>query len=112
MSELIVSLGYFDLPDLLDLRPSGGYYLHSSSEPFSEEQTVDFARFKRWLEYFELEYRCLHASGHCSREEIFKLVERSGAEKVFPVHTKGPRLFKEVAERVYEQIELGKAYEI
>lgn len=94
LEELVVYLGYFDLQNLVDLKPRGGYYLHASSEPFSEEQALDFARFKRWLERFGLRYKYLHASGHCSREETFELVERSRAKQVFPVHTLGARLLK------------------
>jgi len=35
-----------------------------------------------------------HASGHCSMEEIFDVVNEINPKKVFPVHTEEPELFK------------------
>ncbi len=41
-----------------------------------------------------------HASGHCSREEIFQVIDEINPKKVFPVHTEEPGLFKAKAKRV------------
>lgn len=111
LGELLVHLDYYRLKELVDLRPLEGTYVHSSSEPFSEEQALDFQRFKNWLERFGLRYKYLHTSGHLSREEVFNLVECSGAERVFPVHTRGARDFRESIGKICEQPVIGRRYE-
>jgi ribonuclease J len=112
LGELLVHLDYYRLKELVDIRPSGGIYVHSSSEPFSEEQALDFQRFKNWLERFELKYEYLHTSGHLSREEVFDLVRRSGAKRIFPVHTRGAKDFRESIGGICEQPVVERRYEV
>ena len=37
----------------------------------------------------------IHASGHCSMEEVFGAIEEIGPGKVLPVHTEHPEIFAE-----------------
>ncbi len=112
LGELLVHLDYYRLKELVDLRPSGGIYIHSSSEPFSEEQALDFQRFKNWLKRFGLKYEYLHTSGHLSREEVFDLVRRAGAKKIFPVHTLGAEdLRRSFGETCIRPV-IGKPYQV
>lgn len=112
LGELLVHLDYYRLKELVDLRPSGGVYIHSSSEPFSEEQALDFQRFKNWLKRFEIKYEYLHTSGHLSREEVFDLVRRSGAKIVFPVHTLGAEDFRRSIGGTCARPVVGKPYQV
>lgn len=105
--EYLLCFGYFDLNELPYLNPSGGMWIHSSSEPMSEEQLLDERRLNRWLERFSIErypppgrndeaVEPLHVSGHASREELIELVERIRPEVLIPVHTTEPQQFIEL----------------
>ncbi|MCS7132028.1 MAG: MBL fold metallo-hydrolase [Hadesarchaea archaeon] len=94
MDELIIYMDYYSVQNLVDLRPERGVYIHATSEPITEEQAIDFRRFRSWLEHFNLRYRHLHASGHLSSDEVFRLIEDVAPKLVIPVHTKGYAIFK------------------
>ncbi|MEM2908113.1 MAG: MBL fold metallo-hydrolase [Candidatus Hadarchaeales archaeon] len=94
MDELIIYMDYYSVQNLVDLKPERGIYIHATSEPITEEQAIDFKRFKSWLEHFNLRYLHLHASGHLSGDEVFRLIEDVAPKLVIPVHTKGYSTFK------------------
>jgi len=94
MHKLIIHLCYYDLQNLIDLKPKNGIYLNASSEPFTEEDALDFKRLKNWLDLFHLKYYYFHSSGHLSEDEIFKVIDDIGPKKVIPVHTEGSEIFK------------------
>jgi len=100
LDELIVHLDYFSLQNLIDLKPKRGLYIHASSEPFSEEEAMDFRRFKNWLRHFNLGYRHLHASGHLSREEVFRIIKEVNPKHVIPIHTEGAEIFRKELQNV------------
>jgi ribonuclease J len=99
-SGYILCLSYWNLPNLLDIKPEGGTYLYSSSEVYSEEEVFDFQRLYSWLEHFhmrivgfkfaggELEFEPgFHASGHAPPEGLLRAIERIRPKEVLPVHT-------------------------
>lgn len=94
MNSLIIFMDFFHLKNLVDLKPSEGIYIHSTTEPFSEEAAVDFRRHLEWIKFFNLDYHYLHVSGHMSAPEIFQVIEDLAPKKLIPVHTKGIELFK------------------
>jgi ribonuclease J len=100
-SELILHLNFTHFAELIDIKPEkGSIFIHSMSEPFEEDDIEDEVKHN-WLEYFGLEYHQAHASGHCTMEEIFKVVEEINPKKIIPVHTEHPELFvKEFGGRV------------
>jgi ribonuclease J len=53
-SGYILCLSYWNLTNLLDIKPEGGTYLYSSSEAYSEEEVFDFQRLRSWLEHFHM----------------------------------------------------------
>ena len=111
-SEVLLNLDFYDFAELVDIRPSPrGHFIHSMSEPFSEED-LEAEVMQNWLKHFKLRFHQIHASGHCSRAEIGAIVRGVGPRKLFPVHTEHPELFRRLAGKVYDEIELGKAYEI
>ncbi|MBI4416051.1 MAG: hypothetical protein HY557_03610 [Euryarchaeota archaeon] len=91
--ELMLQLDFYQLPELVDLKPApGSPFIHSKSEPFDEED-VEAAVRDNWLKWFQLEHVQLHASGHCSLAEMKDLVRSINPKAVIPVHTEHPDLF-------------------
>jgi ribonuclease J len=99
----IVCMSFFDITELIDIDPSSGVWIYSSSEPHNEEQQIDLWRLHNWIEYFHLTPYGLaegptryHASGHISGPELFDMVERIRPGAVIPIHTLSPHRFAEV----------------
>jgi ribonuclease J len=98
--KLIMDLDFYQLTELIDIRPDvGSHFIRSMSEPFSEEDLEDEVLYN-WLQHFGLQFHQLHASGHLNREQIRDLVSEINAKKVFPVHTENARLFKRTCKNV------------
>jgi ribonuclease J len=109
----LLCFSYPDMNDLLDVAPKGGVYIYSSSEAYTEESVFDFQRLWNWIRYFEMDAvgfsmgrdgpsftKGYHASGHLSAEDLAKVLERIGAEKVIPVHTAHPERFRSIVPNV------------
>ncbi len=90
--DYIFVMRYWDLQELIDLRPSKeSKYIHSSSEAHSEEQQIDEWRMNNWLKKFNLYPReHIHASGHARKEDLFKIASEINPEIIVPVHTEHP----------------------
>lgn len=53
--HLMIHLTFFDINELVDIRPSpNATYIHSASEPHNEEQVFDEQRLNNWLDYFQV----------------------------------------------------------
>lgn len=108
----ILCFSFWDMKQLLDIKPEKGTYIYSSSEAYSEEQVIDFLRLWNWIKFFHLKVRGFnitdingkvqpefeegfHASGHASASELLKIVEEINPKIVLPVHTENPELFTE-----------------
>jgi len=97
-SEFIVRIDFFDLADLIDIRPAeGSCYIRSVTEPHDDEDFIELQRVENWLEHFELyPYQQIHASGHASGPELKKLIAEINPKAVFPIHTEKPERFQDV----------------
>lgn len=104
--SFILCFGYYDLPNLVDIDPSAGHYIHSSSEPFQEQMILDMARFQAWLDHFNIQnlgydrhkHRLgspFHSSGHLSGSELLDLVEQIRPRYIIPVHTEEPKKIRQ-----------------
>ncbi|MHA1680581.1 MAG: MBL fold metallo-hydrolase [Promethearchaeota archaeon] len=92
--ELILHLDFPYFNEIIDLRPDpGSIYINSLSEPFTEDDIEDAVK-DNWLDHFQMQRFQLHASGHCSRDEIFSIVNEINPKVVYPIHTEYPALFK------------------
>ena len=105
----IVCFSFYDMKNLLDIRPAGGVYIYSSCEAFSEEMEIDFRRLWQWTDRFNLEVRGFsigegakpafdsryHASGHASREDLARVIDLVDPDILVPVHTTGHAWFAE-----------------
>ena len=109
--KLIMDLDFFQFAELIDIKPvPGSEFIHSMSEPFSEEDIEDQV-MHNWLDHFKLHFHQVHASGHMSKDELVEIVKEINPKKTFPVHTENQLLFKSYFNNT-QQIELGKEYSI
>ena len=110
--QYLLCFSFFDVKNLLDIKPIKGTYIYSSSEAFEEESEFDFIRLNNWLKHFGFEIhgfeiieqegklkpdfvRGFHASGHLSQSEIRWAIERIDPDVIIPVHTENPQWFGE-----------------
>jgi ribonuclease J len=113
-SDFIVRIDFFDLTDLINIRPyDGSCYIRSVTEPFDDEGEIEKGRVENWLKYFGLyPYEQIHASGHASGPEIKQLIEDINPKLVFPVHTEHPELFVAPPGTRVEIPQVGKSYRL
>jgi ribonuclease J len=90
----LLALDLLHFPELIDLRPpKGSPFIHSMSEPFSEDD-VDDRVMHNWLDHFGLAFHQMHASGHASASELYDIVRSVRADTVYPIHTEHPDAFR------------------
>jgi ribonuclease J len=107
--DYLLCFSFFDMKHLIDLRPSSGHYIYSSSEAHSEDQEIDFIRLGNWLSRFDMrpygfsfeegrpvftgEDGALHASGHAAPSDLVDIIESVDPEMLIPVHTEHRKWF-------------------
>jgi len=103
-SKLLFNLDLVSFTELIDVKPSrGGHFIHSMSEPFSEEDiSVDV--MNNWLQHFGLGFHQIHASGHCPSKDLEQIINRVQPKRLIPVHTEHPELFKKLFKNLDVQI--------
>jgi ribonuclease J len=93
-------MGFNQFAELIDIQPeTGSHFIHSMSEPFSEEDIEDEV-MHNWLGHFKMHFHQLHASGHLNRSQLTALIRQIKPQKIFPVHTENPQLFKKISNNV------------
>jgi len=110
--EHLLAMSFWDLNNLVDVGPSGGRYVYSSSEVYGEEDAADMRRLHNWLELFGMTgvglpaetpdgwvipegERGLHASGHAAPADILRLIRDIRPQTLIPIHTEVPGAFAE-----------------
>jgi ribonuclease J len=105
----LLALDQMHFPELIDLRPpKGSPFVHSMSEPFSEDGVEDRV-LHNWLDHFGLAFHQMHASGHASGPELLAIVRDVAPEVVYPIHTEHPDAFARAGPSVRPP-ELGTPY--
>jgi ribonuclease J len=103
----VLAFSFWDLKHLLDIEPSEGVYIYSTSEAHSEEQELDIRRLFNWLRFFRLKpvgielgpdgrsqtVGNFHASGHASADDLLHIVRTIRPKRLLPVHTEHPEFF-------------------
>jgi ribonuclease J len=95
----LLHLDFFELNELIDLRPPpGSVYVSAVSEPFNMEMELDRDRLRHWLQRFGVnppgfEPIYAHASGHASGPEVLDMIRQINPKVLIPVHTEHPELF-------------------
>jgi len=85
--ELMMNLSFYNLTELIDIRPTtGSHFIHSMSEPFSEEDVEDQV-MHNWLDHFGIRFHQLHSSGHLNKKQLANLLSEVKTKKAFPIHT-------------------------
>jgi len=106
--EYVVCFSYYDLHELIDIQPSGGTYIYSSSEAYNEEMHMDLDRLRNWVRHFGLRFvgdpgdrlgrgrdPGFHASGHIHGPGLVELVETIKPKALIPVHSEDRSFFRE-----------------
>jgi ribonuclease J len=110
-SGLIMDLDFYQFAELIDIKPdSGSHFIHSMSEPFSEEDIEDQV-MHNWLDHFKMQFHQLHASGHMGRKEITDLIKYVNPKRIFPIHTENQQLFKKNFKNV-QTTKYGRKYKL
>jgi len=110
-SKLVMDLDFYQFAELIDIKPdSGSHFIHSMSEPFSEEDIEDEV-MHNWLNHFKMRFHQLHASGHMNRQQITSLIKYIKPKKIFPIHTENQQLFKKISKNV-QTIRYGRKYKL
>ncbi len=92
--ELLLQLDLPHFAELIDIRPEpGSAYIHSMSEPFSEDDVNDLM-LHNWVDHFRLAFHQFHTSGHCSGTELHRITEEVRPKAVVPVHTEHAEAFQ------------------
>ena len=106
---LLMDLDFYQFAELIDIRPDpGSHFIHSMSEPYSEEDIEDIV-MHNWLEHFKMRFHQLHASGHMNRQQITELCNQINPKKLFPIHTENQQLFKKKCSNV-QTVGYGNEY--
>jgi ribonuclease J len=109
--ELVMDLDFYHLTELIDIKPeAGSTFIHSMSEPFSEEDIEDQV-MHNWIDHFKLKFHQMHASGHMNKEQLADMVNYIKPKILFPIHTENQLLFKSYYKNT-QRIELSKEYPI
>ena len=107
--KLLIDLDFYQFAELIDIRPkSGSHFIHSMSEPFSEEDIEDKV-MHNWINHFQMNFHQVHASGHMNKDQLIELVNEVNPKKTFVVHTENQKLFKTCCDSV-QLIEQAKEY--
>jgi len=108
-SKLVMDLDFYQFAELIDIKPDPrSHFIHSMSEPFSEEDIEDEV-MHNWLDHFKMRFHQLHASGHMNKQQITGLINHIKPKKIFPIHTENQQLFKKISKNV-QVIKYGKEY--
>ena len=109
--EILLLLDLNHFTELIDIRPPKGTpFVHSMSEPFSEDD-VDDAVLHNWLDHFGMSFHQFHASGHLSGPQLPEATRAVAPDSVFPVHTEHPEAFADLGPRLRSPA-LGQVYAI
>ena len=107
--KLIVDLDFYQFAELIDIKPAAGsQFIHSMSEPFSEEDIEDQV-MHNWIDHFKMQFHQIHASGHMNKKQLIDMVQEIQPKKAFPVHTEHQKLFKKYCNQTQE-IKKDKEY--
>ena len=106
---IVLNFWYFNM--FVDLRPNGGKYIHSLSEPFNEEMEISYQRMRNWINFFELKFVQSHCSGHIFGTDLKNLIETIKPKYLFPIHTEKPGIFRKLSMRT-KMVREAKDYAI
>jgi len=111
-NKVLCAIGFYSFTALIDMKPKpGAMYIHSSSEPYNEEQELSQDRIDAWLEHFGMNKFQSHCSGHARGQDLLEAVKDIGAKTLYPVHTEHPELYKKITNSMV-LVQENKRYEL
>ncbi len=110
-NEYMIVLNFWYFNTLIDLKPHGGTYIHSLSEPFNEEMEISYERMHNWLKHFNLRFVQSHCSGHICGPDLKELINDINPRELYPIHTEHPDLFRKLDMKT-TMIKEGKKYKL
>jgi len=111
-SKVLCAIGFYSFTALIDMKPkSGAIYIHSSSEPYTEEQELSEDRVDAWIDHFSMKRFQSHCSGHARGQDLLEIVKQIDAKTLYPIHTEHPDAFNSVSKNLV-MVEEGKEYKI
>jgi len=111
-SKVLCAIGFYSFTALIDMKPkSGAIYIHSASEPHTEEQIVSQDRVDAWIKHFSMNKFQSHCSGHARGQDLLDIVKQIDAKMLFPIHTEHPTEYVKATNKM-TVVEEGKKYTI
>ena len=110
-AKYMVVLNFWYFNTLIDLKPNGGLYIHSLSEPFNEEMQISFDRMMNWLNFFNLRFVQAHCSGHINGVDLKELITTINPRELYPIHTEHPGIFRKLDVKT-RMVREGKVYKL
>lgn len=97
-NKVLCAIGFYSFTALIDMKPKpGALYIHSSSEPYNEEQELSQERIDAWLGHFSMDKFQSHCSGHARGKDLLEAVSEINAKSLYPVHTVHPEAYKKIS---------------
>jgi len=108
--KCLLNLDLYNFSELVDIKPKGGEFIHSMSEPFSEGgmDQIESVVMQRWLDHFNLRFHQAHASGHCSQDDLQWLINEINPRRVIPIHTEKSEIFAKITRAPVLELEYQK----
>jgi len=92
--KMICAFSFWNFGALIDIKPtSKSLYIHSLSEPFSDEGIFE-------LERFDLSRFQSHCSGHAKGKYLLDVVKTIDAKMLYPIHTEHPDAYTKVTDKI------------
>ena len=111
-SKVLCALGFYSFTSLIDIKPRpGAVYIHSASEPYTEEQEISEERTDNWLAHFGMNKFQCHCSGHARGRDLLETVKTINAKALFPIHTEHPEAYRSISKNM-TLVKEGKTYEL
>ena len=108
--KYLCALGFYSFNSLIDMNPkAGAVYIHSASEPWTEEQEFGVERRDNWINHFSMEQHQIHCSGHAKGQDLLDMVKEIDAKMLYPIHTDHPEEYKKITDKI-TIVEQGKKY--
>jgi len=89
--DYMVVLNFWYFNTLIDLKPDGGVYIHSLSEPFNEEMEISFDRM--------------------NGADLKELILTINPKELYPIHTEHPGMFRKLGMKT-KMVKEGKTYKV
>ncbi|MFW9780099.1 MAG: MBL fold metallo-hydrolase [Candidatus Heimdallarchaeota archaeon] len=112
-TEYIFHCDFWNLTDLIDIHPQAqSVFIYSHGDPFDEEGLIDFKRLQQWTEFFHLDFKQLHASGHAPRSDLKHIVESISPDLLIPIHSEHPDMYQDLTDIPLLLVTRGRAITI